>query len=245
MKRDKGVVPGLGQVTPPASLTHTAKDALKRAIIKGELTAGSVYSEQAVAGQMGISKTPVHNALLELESKGFVSILPRRGFVVNRFTRQELVELFEYRRALECAVVANLAGSLTPEERIELEALVAEHQSNDDPSEFISLDRRFHEKMAELSGNRYIIESLSNIWDLVEWLGVNSLRNAISSGPGSTATEMNLPRQEHQAMLTAICHSDPAKAQEAVLKHLRRVEKRYLGMWEDLDLDPAEAGPEK
>jgi DNA-binding GntR family transcriptional regulator len=242
MKKTKSAVPDLGQVTPPVSLSHTAKETLKKAIVKGELRPGSVYSEQAVAAQMGISKTPVHHALMELEEKGFVNILPRRGFVVNRFSRQELSELFEYRRALECAVVANLAANLTPQGKEQLEELVHRFLHSEALSEFMSLDRLFHEKLAELSGNRYLIKSLSNIWDMVEWLGMNSLRGDIPGGySADRKSEMDMPREEHKVMLKAIIRSDPVMAQEAMLNHLRRTEKKYLDMWEDLNIETGSA----
>ncbi len=233
------------QLTPPASLTDTAKETLKRAIMKGELHPGPVFSEQAVAAQMGISKTPVHNALLELETKGFVSILPRRGFVVNRLSQQELVELFEYRKALECAVVENLTRNQDPDGLAQLQALLEEHLSSDNSSDFSRLDRRFHEKMAELCANRFIIESLSNIWDMVEWLGVNSLRNAMNDVHlQDSADRMEHTRQEHQGLLSAVEQGGPAQAKAAVLHHLNRVEKRYLDMWEDLSPDPGKTGSE-
>jgi DNA-binding GntR family transcriptional regulator len=232
MRNSKGS-PGLGQLALPASLTEKAKEVLKQAIIKGQFSADAVYSEQVIAGELGISKTPVHHALLELETKGFVSILPRRGFKVNRLSRQELVELFEFRSALECAVVRNLAGGVSPGGLAQLEELLAEHKSTQDPSQFIRVDRDFHEKMAELSGNRYLIRSLNDIWDMVEWLGVTNLRAAMTGELITSGnTQVELPRMEHLNMLDAIKKGDPAAAQEAVLNHLERVKNRYLELWD-------------
>ena len=234
MTRNSKGAPGLGQLVQPASLTEKAKEVLKQAIIKGQLSADTVYSEQVIASELGISKTPVHNALLELESKGFVSILPRRGFRVNRLTKQELVELFEFRSALECAVVRNLAGGVHPGGLTELEALLAEHQSTKDPAQFIRADRGFHEKMAELSGNRYLVRSLNDIWDVVEWLGVTNLRAAMTGELITSGnTQVELPREEHLNMLSAIKKGDPGAAQEAVFNHLERVKNRYLELWDD------------
>ena len=160
--------------------------------------------------------------------------------LVNRISRQELVELFEYRLALESAVVASLAVKMSSEDRVQLEQLFRELKEIQVPSEFTSLDRRFHEKMAELCGNRYLIKSLNEIWDMVEWLGVSSLRSAMHGqlAPGG-GKAMELTRLDHGVMLSALSQGDPSLAKEAIAKHLRRVEDRYLQMWQDMARESA------
>ena len=64
-------VPSLGNIDTPPSLTETAFEAIKKAIIINKLESGSIYSEQAIARELGISKTPVHHALIDLAAKGF------------------------------------------------------------------------------------------------------------------------------------------------------------------------------
>ena len=93
-------LPTLRSVDTPPSMQEIAFQAIKQAIMRNELLPGNIYSEQAVAKEMGMSKTPVHQALLDLENKGFVTISPRKGFKVNILSSSNIKDMFELRRAL-------------------------------------------------------------------------------------------------------------------------------------------------
>ena len=110
------------QIETPPSLAEIAFQAIKQAIMRNELLPGNIYSEQAVAKEMGMSKTPVHQALLDLENKGFVTICPRRGFKVNILSASNIRDMFELRRALERTVVLKITPRLTADAIRELES---------------------------------------------------------------------------------------------------------------------------
>ena len=91
--------PALSNIDLPPSLKELAFQALKENILNHQLRPGSVYSEQAIAKKLGISKTPIHEALTDLEKRGFVKILPRKGFQVNRLTQKDVRDMFEFRHS--------------------------------------------------------------------------------------------------------------------------------------------------
>ena len=223
----------MGEIPAPASLSETAREAIKNSIIAGHFQRGAIYSEQAVAAELGISKTPVHNALVELESKGFVAILARRGFMVNETTREEMAALFEYRRSLETGVVRNLTLNLNREMLDRLQEVHDRFEKAVVLKDFVRLDRLFHETMAELTNNKFFIAALADIWDLVQWLGANNLKmNLLSETTHSGHNQVDSPRREHEEILEAIAQKDTNRAVEALNQHLDRVMQRYLETWD-------------
>ena len=145
--------PFLRSVDTPPSMQEIAFQAIKKAIMRNEFSSGNIYSEQAVAKEMGMSKTPVHQALLELENKGFVTILPRKGFRVNTLSAKNIRDMFELRRALERSVVLKITSRLTADNILELDGIVQEIERNRDPIDFQKYDRAFHRYLASLSNN--------------------------------------------------------------------------------------------
>jgi DNA-binding GntR family transcriptional regulator len=144
---------------PPTSLTSTTKEAIKNAIIRGELKQVAIYSELALASQWEISKTPIHNALVELSGKGFVTILPRKGFEVGALTTKDVGKLFQFRRTLEITVVDHVTGLLPPQEIQLFEKLVADFENSATIEDFMRIDRAFHERLTQLTDNQFFIDA--------------------------------------------------------------------------------------
>ncbi|MBW2409447.1 MAG: GntR family transcriptional regulator, partial [Deltaproteobacteria bacterium] len=169
-------LPTLSSVDTPPSMQDIAFQTIKQAIMRKEFLPGTIYSEQAVAKEMGMSKTPVHQALLDLENKGFVSLLPRKGFRVNVLSAQNIRNMFEMRRVLERAVILKITPRLSTESIEDLEKILEDIKQTVDPFDFQKHDRAFHRYMASLSNNTYIINALNTVWDLSDWVGASILR---------------------------------------------------------------------
>src|SRR3990170_4844269 len=99
----------LPAIVQPLPLTRLAYDRLRESILSGQMTSGEIYNEMALAKEMGVSRTPVREALLELASQGLVTFLPRRGVMVNYFTERDVEEVNEIRAAIELAIVEKVA----------------------------------------------------------------------------------------------------------------------------------------
>ncbi len=166
-----------------------------------------------------MSKTPVHQALLDLENKGFVTIFPRRGFKVNTLSAKNIRDMFELRRTLERTVVLKITPRLTAEEIRDLGNIVRQIEQSRDPVDFQKHDRAFHRYLASLSNNTYIITALNTVWDLSDWVGANILYNwgGFSQAAG-----------EHLAVYELLTAGEAEKAAAAMERHLNGTESRFL-----------------
>jgi DNA-binding GntR family transcriptional regulator len=222
-------IPKLTQIKTPTSLTFTTKEAIKKAIINGELEQGTIYSEVALASQWGISKTPIHNALVELSGKGFVTILPRKGFKVGTLTPKDMSNLFRFRRALEINVIDYITTEIDSSELVWLEKMVTDFENSVTIRKLIHHDRQFHEGLSLLTENQFFIDAIKNIWDYMEWLGASHLaRQSIHADSEKIQGRVPVPRHEHREILEAIQRKNKVEAIKAMEKHLQRVEQQYL-----------------
>jgi DNA-binding GntR family transcriptional regulator len=153
-------LPTFSSISVPPSLKDMAYEAIKDSVIANKLTPETVYSEQAIARELGISKTPVREAL----------ILPRRGFKVNILTEAHIREIFEFRIALERAVVLHITPKVSEQSIRAIEEINHKTARTRNQKAFVKLDRQFHRSLASLTGNRYITDALENLWDLCEWV---------------------------------------------------------------------------
>lgn len=212
-------LPSFPNINVPPSLKEIAFEAIKGSIVANRLSPGAVYSEQAIAMELGISKTPVREALINLASKGFVTILPRKGFRVNTLTERHIREIFEFRHALEGAVMLHIASSIPDKYIRKIEAIHDKAAKAHDRKSFIRLDREFHRYLASLTQNRYIMGALENICDLCEW--VATVVYLVKGRPMEAV-------QEHKSITEMLKRHDSTGAAAAMEEHLRITEMRYL-----------------
>jgi DNA-binding GntR family transcriptional regulator len=209
----------LGKVETPPTMQDIAFQSIKQAIMGQHLIPGEIYSELAVAKEMGMSKTPVHQALLDLENKGFVTIMPRKGFRVNSLTAKNISDMFELRRALERAIILRVTPKLTAVMVDDLREMVGRIEKTQDPFEFQKHDRAFHRYLASLSNNNYIINSLNTVWDLSDWVGAKVL---------SDLGRYDQAAQEHLVVFEFLSQGQAEKAAAAMERHINGTEKRFL-----------------
>ncbi|MGD2186046.1 MAG: GntR family transcriptional regulator, partial [Desulfobacterales bacterium] len=95
------------------SLKEQAYDKLKELIITGALEPGTLHNEKRLAEALGVSRTPVREALLELSREGMVAFVPGKGVEIFRFTTQQVREVFEIRRIIEGYIIKKIASRLT------------------------------------------------------------------------------------------------------------------------------------
>lgn len=141
---------------------------IRDSILKGKLKPGERLMEIDVASSLGISRTPLREAFLQLESEGFVKVIPRKGAIVSETSPDDAEETYEIKGALE-ALAAKLAADKITEEKIEeLEKLnermkkIAQSKQKD-YSEFLKLNSSFHKIINESSGNKKLIKMIENL----------------------------------------------------------------------------------
>jgi DNA-binding GntR family transcriptional regulator len=207
-------MPKFAALKQPDSLAKMAYEAIRQSILSGQWKIGELYNEKAIAADLGISRTPVREALLELASQDLIIFLPRRGLMVNRFTRRDVDEIFELRKAIELAAVEKVTKASPPLDLFEIEESLlnqrkaAKHKNY---LEFMEADRLFHTRFSELTNNRRIMTILENIRDMMHVMGFKALA---LEGRALKVIE------EHQVILEAVSRGNCEEARRAMACHL-------------------------
>lgn len=190
---------------------------LKQAIINNELAPGEALNERRLADSLGISRTPIREALQWLERDGWVESEPCRGTWVREISGADIDELYQMRLALE-PMAAELAASYISEaEREGLKTIVEELNKqplNIKHQDFVNMDIEFHLYLAKISGNRLLYHSLNG---LMEMMAMYSIQNMIRK-----TDPYQVPIGEHIDILMAIVNRDSLGAKAAAKKHITR-----------------------
>jgi DNA-binding GntR family transcriptional regulator len=178
-----------------AALVYTK---IREAIHYGELPPNTVLPQVRLATIMGVSRTPIRDALLRLSQEGLVRSVKWRGFVVNDFSPEEVLHVYEVRIALETAAIERAVGQHTPRRVAELQEIhlaIAEHPDLS-VEDYYEYNRRFHTLLLEPCGNPVLMRMLEQIWQMPETMRLFRAYLADRGGfPQMVA--------EHQEMLEA------------------------------------------
>lgn len=205
----------LPQLDQPESLSKLAYNALRKSILASQIKGGVIYNEKSLANDLGISRTPVREALLELASQGLVTFLPRKGIVVKEFTKRDVEEIFEIRKAIELASVEKIAKAPTKENLARLDeniSLQKKAADSNDLQKYMELDRSYHLLFSELTGNRRMVQIVQNIRDMVHLMGLRALE-----GHPERVDEV---LKEHSEVVEAVREGSVSVARELMEHHL-------------------------
>lgn len=202
----------LTNIQRPPTLTEIAYDRIKRSIISGQISFGENYSELSLAKELGISKTPVREALQELKHRGFIEILPKKGFHLKEMDPKQIRDLFEFRWALERAVIINCTPKIEACHIEKLNHFNERLLENADLFYLYEVDVEFHRYLAGLTTNDQIIQALDGVTDLFLWICVQSF---------TPEGYMEKTREEHRRVIAALEKQDEAGALTAMETHLR------------------------
>ena len=222
-------------MTRADTLATQAYQAIRLALLHGQLRPDVFYSENSVALMLGISRTPAREALRQLETEGLIEVLPQRGFRVRRISAAELVELYDLRGMLESYVVRTLCQRLDERLIRSLRHVVdCQQLATDDVTEFISLDEEFHLSMARSAGllrTARIVASLRGVL----WL----MGTRIVDNPARRTDVI----AEHRAILAALERRDAQAAAEAVSHHIQATAQMALARDGAAEAAPAATRP--
>lgn len=201
----------------PVSLERLAYNTLKDAILSFQLLPGDALVEADLAHQLGISKTPVRDALLRLEKEGLVVKIPYTGVRVAEINQRTLIEIFQIRSALE-GLSAFLAVTNFYEADVQqAQGLIAAHQlalESGDIEQASRINRMFHDLLIQRSQNQRLADILANLDDHLRRYRLLSFYQK-----GRPIKSVN----EHRAVLHAIEAHDPKAAEQAMNAHLLSV----------------------
>jgi DNA-binding GntR family transcriptional regulator len=212
----------LERLVPAPSLTEMALSTIKEAILSKKLEPERMYTEAVLTHELGISKTPVREALIQLASRGLVIYFPRKGFQVKSLTERDVENLFELRLALERSVIEHITPLLTEQSLTEIEGSLTSHQQvvqQGDPIASIRANRDFHVCLANLTDNFYLIKALDQIGDLTDLASIRSLE--VNSRSREAVSE-------HQNILRALKKKSVDEALRQMEAHIRTTKQRVL-----------------
>ncbi len=190
---------------------------LRSLIVERRLLPGQRILQDQLAREMGVSRTPLVNALKRLAQERLVQWVPRRGIYVRRFTKREMARLFQVREALEGLSARLAAPRVSREEVDRLTRMFRELDVTDTPAavrRYVERDRHFHWRLVEIAGNEQLAAAMES---------VNMMFFAYQDGLVRPPTEA-IP--EHLAILEALRRRDPDASEAAMRLHLRRSAER-------------------
>ena len=203
------------------SLSETAAQKIREAIASGRLEPGARLVEGELAKELGLSRSPVREALYLLEQEGLIIRYPRRGAFVRGLTRRETEEIYSLRSVLEGFALELAITRVTPADIEYLRELVQQMRevaASGDAVAFGQLDAEFHEYICKVSGHQVLQHVFS------------SLHNRTAQYMTEASQLGVLPRiaHDHEELLEHIIRGDPQQAVEAMKQHIHVSAERLL-----------------
>ncbi|GAB3819042.1 GntR family transcriptional regulator [Kribbella italica] len=187
---------------------------LRGTVLSDPAVSGTFINEQAVATEVGVSRTPVREALLMLAAEDLVQLVPHRGAFVAPVPGREIAEMMQARGVIECWAATSCQAAGTAPVALMSEVLEEQRSivESGDAREFIELDSQFHALLIGATGNSVLIRLYDSLRARHVLLGVVALRRS--------ATRRQEVLTEHQAIVDGLASGDTAAAEAAILRHL-------------------------
>jgi len=202
-------------------------ETLREAIIAGQLRPGERLMEVQIAEELGVSRTPVREAIRKLELEGFVIMVPRKGAYVSDMSIKDVTDVFEIRRALEGLAAELAAERMTEDELEELERLLvrtAETTARLDVLSTVDMDTGFHQVIYEASRNEKLSNMLYHLREQIQRFRTQSL-----SRPGRLRRVL----VEHQGIVDALKQRDTDLARQLAEGHIDNAEDALLAVFQE------------
>lgn len=200
--------------TPPLRLSDLAAAHVRELIVSGQLRAGEFIRPETVADDLGISATPAREGLLLLQTEGFLTIEPRKGFSVTALSSEDIRDVYDAQALLGGELTARAAGVITAELVEELENIQAQLEqaaAGKDYDDVERLNHRFHQTIYRLSGSRKI-----------RWLIKATLPYAPRKFFAAVEGWPEASAHDHRAIIEKLRSGDAEGAREAMAQHIRR-----------------------
>lgn len=205
------------------SLRETVLDQLLTAIITGELPEGTLVSAPALGQRLGVSVTPVREAMMDLAHEGLVEPVKNKGFRVTSMSDQELDDLAAIRQLLEPPSMRTLVGRIPEEayaELLELADRCERGAADEDIVEYLRFDRRFHALALSFSGNRQLTELTTSLRCRTRLYGIAAL-----AAEGRLAASA----REHHELVRLLRAGDGAGAEALMRRHIGHARALWAG----------------
>jgi DNA-binding GntR family transcriptional regulator len=218
-----GTVIETNEILRRRSLTDEVYDYLYEKIIAGKYTTGDWLRQDDISIQLGVSQTPVREALDRLVTSGLAERVPFRGVRVPKLESKEIIDAFFLRMVLENYAVRLASINIQPEQIMVLSEIVEKTKnmiSLDDMSALRQLNKEFHTRIVEAAGNTLLnklYEMATNSFP--DWM----LYEYLFRHPELLQTSLKREYQEHKIIVEALSRNDPQSASEGVVQHIKNL----------------------
>lgn len=204
----------------PAALTDWAYTNIKEDILNLRVQPGHQLHIEKLSEELGISRTPIREALLRLETAGLVQVLPRVGFFVADITTNDIAELFEVREWLESNAAAKAVSTLTDDDLAGLDELMANTAraiEQGDSGKFLEFEEAFHNLIIQRCGNKHLLGVMESLYNLTRRERVLSIRSK---------ENISWSLVEHQQVVAAFHARNALQASAMMVAHIRAASAR-------------------
>lgn len=188
-----------------------AYEQIYQAIIRGEILPGDRLRETELAAQIGLSRTPIREAIRKLESDGIVEHQPRVGAMVKKLSQQEIVELYEMRIVIEETAAQMAARHISGAEIETLKVINQEIAAGGPPDQSAKLNRDFHICILHAARNRYLVQSFKGLAHHFVLLGATTIESE---------TRVSEVVAQHNEIITALENRDAEAVTDAMRAHM-------------------------
>lgn len=199
---------------------------LRQAILTGELKPGERLMEIHLANRLGVSRTPIREAIRMLELEGLVTMIPRKGAEVSRISKQDISDVLEVRASLDALAVRLCCERITEEEMQKLEEATkafSEAVALGDLTAVAQADVDYHDIIVNASKNKRLFQMVFNLAERAYRYRLEYIKDKSS--------HENLIK-EHQEILDYIKKKDAANAEKAIIKHVQNQERAIISQLE-------------
>jgi DNA-binding GntR family transcriptional regulator len=205
------------------NLDHKVYNKLKSMIVERSLMPGEKIYQDKLATELGVSRTPLISALKMLEQEKLITAVPRRGFFVKVFTKEEMIDVFELREVLEGLIARKAVAKITKSQTRKLQSFFKGLEVSADASDvkrYADEDRRFHAFLMELGGTE-ILSGILKTYNVFTFSYQREHLEGLVREPKDTI-------HEHLAIIDAINKKDPDEAERLMRLHLRNSREQLI-----------------
>ena len=203
-----------------SNLKYVAYEEIKKRIIVGEVVGGEPLYEQLLVEDLGISRTPIREALSMLQHEQLVEIYPKQGVFVTRISYKDVIDIYSIRIVLEAYAVKLATNKMDMEILQEQYNLWTKTGIDETQEDHVTKDRSLHNCIVEATDNKYLIKYLEQLYDQANRIRHISLKR--SSG------RMSETHKEHLNIISAMMENDAERAGKAMEEHLIRARDTAL-----------------
>ncbi|MEU6647436.1 GntR family transcriptional regulator [Saccharomonospora sp. NPDC046836] len=215
--------PSLDRIVPRSNLRNQVEESLAAAIITGEMEPGRLFSAPNLAATLGVSVTPVREAMLNLEKRGFVTTVRNKGFRVTEVSEAELQHIVQVRQLLEPPAMRMLAKRFPAVESARFHQLadtIVNCARSGDLATYIRSDLAFHIGLLELLGNDRLTAIVADLRSQTRLSGIAGL---------AATKELEASSEEHRQLVDHLEAGEAEAAEKLMIRHIGHVTGEWSG----------------